>query len=135
MATGPGYRGVVAEAGLRILLVDDEPDVRLLLRIQLRSVEGLSVVGEASNGRQALEACRVERPDVVVMDLLMPVMNGFEAIEALRREMPEVAAVAYTAVAGELARTELSRLGVPVVLKSGSPDLLVEAIRRVADAA
>lgn len=118
-----------------MLLVDDEPDVRLLLRIQLRSIEGLTVVGEASNGREALEACRLERPNVVVMDLLMPVMNGFEAIEALRREMPEVATVAYTAVAGELARTELSRLGVPVVLKSGSPELLIEAIRRVADAA
>lgn len=113
---------------LRLVVVDDEPDVLLLLRLQLSALPGLEVVGTALNGEDAIEACRKERPDGVVMDLLMPVSSGFHAIEVLQQEHPGIVIVAYTAVAGEYVRTEMERLGVPLVLKSGDVRPLVDAL-------
>ena len=113
---------------LRLVVVDDEPDVLLLLRLQLSALPGLDVVGTAVNGEDAVEVCRKERPDAVVMDLLMPVSSGFLAIEALQQEHPGIVIVAYTAVAGEYVRSEMERLGVPLILKSGDVRPLVDAL-------
>jgi DNA-binding NarL/FixJ family response regulator len=115
---------------LRVVVADDEPDVCLMLRMQLGAQPGIEVVGAAGDGREALDLCRQLQPDAVVMDLLMPVMNGFQAIEALQRELPAVAVVAYTGVAGEFVRNEMTRMQVPLVLKSGDVTPLVDAIRR-----
>jgi DNA-binding NarL/FixJ family response regulator len=115
---------------IRVVVADDEPDVCLLLELQLRNA-GLEVVATAADGAEALAACRSLRPDAVVMDLLMPGVNGFEAIATLQAEMPEVGIVAYTAVAGEFVRSEMARLNVPLVLKSGDPTNLVRAIEEV----
>jgi len=114
---------------LRIVVADDEPDVRLLLRLQLQGIEGVEVVGEAGDGIQALERCRETRPDAVVMDLLMPRMLGIEAIDRMRQEMPEIGVVAYTATAGDFVRHEMDRLGVALLLKSGDITQLVAALR------
>jgi CheY-like chemotaxis protein len=103
----------------RVLVVDDEEDVRLLLRMQLES-NGFEVAAEAVDGEQALQACRVELPDAVILDLLMPVVNGFEAIPRLRREFPNLPIVAYTAVAGDFVRNEMARLHIPLVLKTAN---------------
>ncbi len=116
---------------VRVLVVDDEPDVALLLRIQLAMIEGFEVVGTAADGGEAMARVRADPPDAVVMDLLMPNVSGFEAIGQLRAEFPDVAVVAYSGVAGDFVREEMSRLGVPLVLKSGDPTALVEAIRGV----
>jgi DNA-binding NarL/FixJ family response regulator len=115
---------------LRVVVADDETDVCLMLRMQLGAQPGIEVVGIAADGSEALELCRVHQPDVVVMDLLMPVMNGFQAIEAMQHELPDVAVVAYTGVAGEFVRHEMARMEVPLVLKSGDVGPLVEALRR-----
>ncbi len=114
---------------LRIVVADDEPDVRLLLRLQLQGIDGVEVVGEAGDGIQALERCRETRPDAVVMDLLMPRMMGIEAIDLMRQEMPEIGVVAYTATAGDFVRHEMDRLGVALLLKSGDITQLVAALR------
>lgn len=114
---------------LRVLIADDEPDVRLLLRLGLRNHE-VTVTGEAADGVEVLAACAADPPDAVVLDLLMPRMNGFEVIPELRREHPEVGIVAYSAVAGDFVRREMSRLGIKLVLKSGDPTPLVAALRR-----
>lgn len=114
---------------VRVVIADDEPDVRLLLRLQLNGAAGVEVVGEAGDGVETLEVCRQLRPDAVVMDLLMPKMMGMEAIERLSAEMPGVGIVAYTATAGELVRREMERLGVTLLLKSGDIGQLVEALR------
>ena len=118
---------------IRVVVADDETDVCLMLRMQLGAQPGIEVVGAAADGSEALHLCRELRPDAVVMDLLMPVMNGFQAIEAMQRELPDVAVVAYTGVAGEFVRTEMERMEVPLVLKSGDVAPLVDAIRRVAE--
>ena len=117
-------------AVMTIVVADDEPDVRLLLRLQLQGVPGIEVVGEAGDGVQALEQCRALRPDAIVMDLLMPKMMGIEAIERLQGELPGIGVVAYTATAGEFVRHEMERLGVTLLLKSGDINQLVDALHR-----
>lgn len=118
------------EPPIRVLIADDEPDVRLLLRLQLQGVPGIEVVGEAGDGMEALERCRELQPDAVVMDLLMPKMMGIQAIEAVQQEFPDIAVVAYTATAGDFVRHEMERLEVTLLLKSGDVRQLVAALRR-----
>ena len=83
---------------IRILLVDDHSVVRKGLRLFLKYDPELEVVGEAANGAEALSLAREIRPDVVLMDLLMPVMDGIVATAAIRRELPETEVLALTSV-------------------------------------
>ena len=114
---------------IRVVLVDDEPDVLLLLKVQFSLREGFEVVGTATDGAEAVTVALATRPDAVVMDLLMPRTSGFEAIGRLRDELPELAIVAHTGVAGEFVRNEMARLDVGLALKSGDVGELAEALR------
>jgi CheY-like chemotaxis protein len=113
---------------VRVLIVDDEEDVRLLLRSQLEHA-GYEVAGEARDGVGALALCETEHPDAVILDLLMPVMNGFETIPKMKTKYPEISIVAYTAVAGDFVRQEMTRMGIPLVLKSGAFTRLDSTLR------
>ena len=117
---------------MRVLIVDDEEDIRVLLRAQLER-GGYEVAGEASDGMEALAQCDAEPPDAVILDLLMPRVNGFEVIPKLRTKHPRVGIVAYTAVAGDFVRNEMSRLGIPLVLKSGQFTRLDSALQELAE--
>ena len=119
------------EEAIRVVIADDEDDVRLLLRVQLQEA-GFEIVGEAADGREAIECCEAVHPDAMVLDLLMPGVNGFEAIPVLRREHPDVAIVAYTAVAGDFVRKEMARLHIPLLLKSGDVTPLANKLRELA---
>lgn len=118
---------------LRVVIADDEPDVRLLLRLQLTGVHDVEVIGEAGDGIEVLELCDRLHPDAVVMDLLMPRMMGIEAIERLQQSHPDIGVVAYTATAGDFVRHEMERLGVTLLLKSGDVEHLVAALHQSAD--
>ncbi|MBW3659586.1 MAG: response regulator [Actinobacteria bacterium] len=118
---------------VRVLVVDDDIDFRLLLSVQLDMEESLQVVGSAGDGVEAIEMVTADPPDVIAMDLLMPRMNGFEAIESLRESHPQVGIVAYTAVAGTYARQQTELLGVELVLKSGDQTELAAALLRAAE--
>lgn len=83
---------------IRIIIADDHSVVRQGLRMFLGLDPELDVVGEAANGQEALERARQLRPDVVLMDLIMPVMDGITAIAALRRELPDTEIIALTSV-------------------------------------
>lgn len=114
-----------------VVVADDEMDIRLLLKLQLRQA-GINVVGEAVDGHETLERCTALRPHVVVLDLLMPRMTGFEAIPLLRERCPGTGIVAYSAVAGEFARTEMARWGIPLHLKNGDSEPLIRTVRELA---
>ncbi len=86
---------------LRVLVVDDSEDLRMMLRFRLARVEGLEVVGEAADGQAAVEVMRTARPDVVVMDLAMPRMDGLTAAAAIRETHPDVTLVALTGYSRE----------------------------------
>jgi PAS domain S-box-containing protein len=96
----PGPPPVVADApapsGLRAIVVDDDPVVRLLVSGMARQA-GLQMVGQASDGREGLELAAAERPDIVVLDLSMPVMRGDEALPELRRRLPSTFIVVLSA--------------------------------------
>jgi chemotaxis response regulator CheB len=84
--------------GIRILIVDDHSVVRQGLQMFLALDPELEIVGEAKNGVEALHSARQLKPDVVLMDLLMPEMDGVAATEAIRRELPDVEVIALTSV-------------------------------------
>ena len=74
---------------IRLLLVDDHPVVREGIKMLFASQEGIEVVGEAANGEEALTRAIELKPDVVLMDISMPLMNGIEATTVLRQEAPD----------------------------------------------
>lgn len=118
---------------IRVLIVDDHSVVRQGLQMFLTLDEELEVVGEAHNGAEALDMARKHTPDVVLMDLLMPVMDGVAATEAIRREMPEVEVIALTSVLEDSAITEALAAGATgYLLKDTEADKLSQAIKAAA---
>ena len=86
---------------IRIMAVDDHPLIRSGLRAVIASEPDMEMVGEAANGEEAIELYREERPDVVLMDLRMPVMDGLTATLAILREFPDAKIVALTTYEGD----------------------------------
>jgi len=82
--------------GIRIMLVDDHTLVRHGVKALLESQEGFDVVGEAENGREAVIKVRELIPDVVIMDIAMPVLNGIEATRQIKKEFPAVRVIALS---------------------------------------
>ena len=118
---------------IRILIVDDHSVVRQGLRMFLELDEDLEVVGEAANGAEGVEKARALQPDVVLMDLLMPVMDGATAIKAIRRELVDVEVIALTSVLEESAVRDAIRAGaVGYLLKDTEADELCRAIKAAA---
>src|SRR5258708_13118654 len=81
---------------IRVVIADDHPIVRTGLRLMLGMEEGIELVGEAADGSVAIHLISSLQPDVVLMDLRMPVMNGLEAIERIRAEWPLIAIIVLT---------------------------------------
>jgi DNA-binding NarL/FixJ family response regulator len=86
---------------IRIMAVDDHPLIRSGLRAVIASEPDMEMVGEAANGEEAIDRYREERPDVVLMDLRMPVMDGLTATLAILREFPDAKIVALTTYEGD----------------------------------
>jgi two-component system, NarL family, response regulator LiaR len=118
---------------IRVLIVDDHSVVREGLRMFLVRDPDLEVVGEAADGAEALEQARQLQPDVVVMDLLMPVMDGIAATRAIRRELPETEVLALTSVLESASVVEAIRAGaIGYLLKDTRAAELRRAIKAAA---
>jgi DNA-binding NarL/FixJ family response regulator len=118
---------------IRVLVVDDDPLVRSALRLMLGGQADLEVIGEAADGRAGVAAAREHRPDVVLMDIRMPVLNGLEATRALHAgEEPPRVIVLTTFDADEHVLGALAAGADGFVLKDTPPQEIVTAIRTVA---
>jgi NarL family two-component system response regulator LiaR len=124
---------MMAEKTLRVMLVDDHAVVRSGLSAFLAAYDDLELVGEAATGERAVALCQHARPDVVLMDLMMPGMGGVAATQAIRQRYPEIQVIALTSfkekewVAGALKAGAIGYL-----LKDVSADDLARAIRAAA---
>lgn len=118
---------------IRILIADDHAVVRQGLRMFLALEPELEVVGEANNGAEAVRLARELRPDVVLMDLLMPVMDGIAATAALRQELPETEVLALTSVLEDASVTGAIKAGaIGYMLKDTRAEELCRAITAAA---
>lgn len=118
---------------IHIVIADDHSVVRQGLRMFLGLDPELEVVGEAADGAEALRLARQLRPDVVLMDLLMPVMDGITATAAIRSELPDTEVLALTSVLEDASVVGAVRAGaIGYLLKDTQADALCQAIKAAA---
>jgi len=118
---------------IRVLIADDHSVVRLGLRMFLEMDEDLEVVGEAADGSEAVRLAYQLRPDVVLMDILMPVMDGIAATAAIRRTLPETEVLALTSVLEDASVVGAVRAGaIGYLLKDTQAEALCRAIKAAA---
>jgi DNA-binding NarL/FixJ family response regulator len=106
---------------IRVLLVDDVAQVRCDLRTVLTLSGDLEIVGEAANGLEAIRLTESLKPDVVLMDLEMPVMDGYEATRQIKTRCPSSRVVALTVHDYESARAKAQESGVEAFIVKGAP--------------
>lgn len=115
---------------IRVMIVDDHDMVRRGLVAFLNVNSDLLMVGEANNGQTALEICEEIKPDVILMDLVMPVMDGATATRKIRERCPEAQVIALTSFEEkELVQDALQAGAISYLLKNVTADALAEAIR------
>ncbi len=114
---------------IKVLIVDDHLLVRQGIKALLEVYEDIEVVGEAENGQQAIEMCGELEPDIVLMDLIMPVLSGVDAIKKIAENWSHIKVVALTSFKEkELIENSLKAGAIGYVLKDISGDELVETI-------
>lgn len=118
---------------IRVVIVDDEPLIRAGIRMILTSAPDIEVVAEAANGREAVALARLHTPDVMLLDIQMPVMDGLTALGELRRAAPEVRALILTTFGEkENVLRALGQGGAGFLLKDSAPGELIGAVRAAA---
>jgi DNA-binding NarL/FixJ family response regulator len=117
---------------VRVLLADDEPEMRLLYRIGLEQDGRFDVVGEATDGTAAVRLAEELRPDAVLLDMVMPGMDGLEALPFVRRAVPDALVVLLSALPANAYAEQATALGASACvtkLGTGSPaDVLAELL-------
>ena len=117
---------------IRILAADDHPLLRKGIVALVNAEPDMKLVAEASNGKEAVDAFRVHRPDVTVMDLQMPMVDGLDAIHAIREEFPEARIIVLTTYSGDMRVLRALRAGARAyILKGNVHEELLATIRAV----
>ena len=115
---------------IRVMIVDDHQMVREGLKVLLSTSDGIVVVGEAANGAEAVEQCAAEQPDVVLMDVMMPVMDGAEATARITASCPGVQVIALTSFVDQKYVEKAMNAGaISYLLKDARPETISRAIR------
>jgi len=118
------------QTSIQVLVVDDHPIVRDGLRNLFLVFDDLEMIGEAENGKEALDFCMLTPPDVVLMDILMPGMDGIQATRAIREQHPRVKIIILTSYPeDDLVKKSLEAGAIGYVLKNSPIDELANAIR------
>ncbi len=118
---------------IKVMLVDDHNVVRSGLATFLRAYDDLELVGEAKNGLEAVNLCLKKKPDVILMDLMMPEMDGITATRAILAECPEIKIIAMTSFEEEaLVQGVLAAGAISYLIKNVTSDELAKAIRDAA---
>jgi NarL family two-component system response regulator LiaR len=118
---------------IQVMLVDDHNVVRSGLATFLRAYDDLELVGEAKNGLEALDLCHKTKPDVILMDLMMPEMDGIAATRSILADYPDIKIIAMTSFEEEeLVQGVLAAGAISYLLKNISSDELAKAIRDAA---
>ena len=117
---------------IRVLAVDDHVLVRQGIAVLLSTEPGMALVGEASNGREAIQQFRKHRPDITLMDMQMPEMNGLDAITAIRGEFPDAKIIVLTTYKGDVQILRALKAGARgYLLKNTIHKELLDTIRAV----
>lgn len=118
------------QPSISVMIVNDNQDVCELWKRIINTTEGMRCVGFALDGEEAVEKARQMRPDVIMMDVMMPRMHGYEATRIILEESPETLVIVYSAFTGT--RDEAFRAGaIEYLLMPIDPDQLRDTIRRV----
>jgi NarL family two-component system response regulator LiaR len=121
---------VSENADIRVMIVDDHQMVREGLKVLLSTCDDITVVGEAADGAEAVDLCPAVRPDVILMDVMMPVMDGPEATAEITAAFPEVRVIALTSfVDQDYVEKALDAGAISYILKDARPDALTQTIR------
>ncbi|HEY8678367.1 MAG TPA: response regulator transcription factor [Candidatus Dormibacteraeota bacterium] len=115
----------------RVLVVDDAKEVREMLCLMLRVRPGFVVVGEAANGREAIDVARETQPDVVFLDLAMPVMDGLEALPEIRRVAPASKVLVSSGYDDTMVRRAVELGAHATIVKGGKAREIADAILQV----
>ncbi len=115
---------------IRVLLCDDTRDIRLLLSLALELAGGFDVVGEAADGSEAIAQATAHQPDVVLLDLAMPVLDGLQALPQIRACAPDCLVVVLSGFGADAMGEEAVRLGAATYVQKGvNPTELAEQLR------
>lgn len=118
---------------VKVLIADDEEHVRNLLRVVCDSISGITVIGEAADGKELMEKFSLALPDVVLLDINMPHVTGIEALAQIRDIDPNVAVVMLTSLnSSDVVRQCISGGAKTYILKNNSTDKIRNAIKQVA---
>jgi DNA-binding NarL/FixJ family response regulator len=116
----------------KMLLVDDNPVVRRVVRQVLEKKSGLTICGEAEDGRVAIEKAKLLQPDVVILDFSMPRMNGLEAAPRIRDVLPNACLILFTLYGNQEIQHAAKEAGIDaIVSKAGLGDELLKAAKRI----
>ncbi len=120
--------------GIRILIVDDHHVVRRGLAFFLKTQRDIDIIGEGGNGKEAVELARALKPDLILMDLVMPVMDGIQATKIIKTEMPDIKIMMLTSFSDQdhvIPALEAGASGYQ--LKDIEPDELIHCIKKIID--